>query len=105
MTVAETAPKENSRTAYSTSSPNTRAKTAERTRRGKLKKVKEGKILAGNCADYGFIYNTARDGYVVDEEAMLVVRHVFCMVSVEGVSLRSVATTLNREGVNPPGAP
>jgi len=82
-----------------------RAKTAERTRRGKLKKVKEGKILASNCPDYGFKYNTTRDGYLVDEEAMLVVRRIFRMVGVEGASLRGVATTLNREGVESPGAP
>jgi site-specific DNA recombinase len=50
-----------------------RAKTAERTRRGKLKKVKEGKILASSCADYGYKYNVTRDGYLVDEEAMSVV--------------------------------
>src|SRR5215217_7174918 len=31
-----------------------RLKTTERTRRGKLKKVREGKILANNCVDYGF---------------------------------------------------
>jgi site-specific DNA recombinase len=82
-----------------------RAKTAERTRRGKLKKVREGKILANNCADFGFRYNASRDGYLVDEEAMSVVRRIFRMVGVEGVSLRGVVNTLNREGVKPPGGP
>jgi site-specific DNA recombinase len=82
-----------------------RAKIAERTRRGKLKKVSEGKILAGNCADYGFNYNAARDGYVVDEETMLVVRRIFRMIGVEGASIRGVVATLNREGVKSPGAP
>ncbi len=82
-----------------------RAKTAERTRRGKLKKVSEGKILAANCADYGFRYNPTRDGYIVDEEAMLVVRRVFRMIGVDGAYIRSVVATLNRESVKPPGAP
>src|ERR671917_1606278 len=54
-----------------------RAKTVERTRRGKLKKVRDGKILANNCADYGFRYNAAREGYVVDEGTMPVVRRIF----------------------------
>src|SRR4051794_12462770 len=40
-----------------------RAKTAERTRRGKLRKAREGKILAGRRADFGFRYNAARDNY------------------------------------------
>src|SRR5215217_331696 len=40
-----------------------RAKTAERTRRGKLRKAQEGKIVAGR-PDFGFMYNAARDNYV-----------------------------------------
>jgi len=50
-----------------------RAKTAERTRRGKLRKAREGKALAGPRPPFGFRYNDARDNYVVDEEAM---RHI-----------------------------
>src|ERR687893_1422547 len=45
-----------------------RAKTAERTRRGKLKKAREGKVVAGHIPNYGFRYNKARDGYEVDKE-------------------------------------
>jgi site-specific DNA recombinase len=37
-----------------------RAKTAERTRRGRLRKAREGKVIAGRQADYGFCYNAAR---------------------------------------------
>src|SRR5918997_583816 len=73
-----------------------RSKTAERTRRGKLRKAREGRVVAGNCADYGFKYNATRDGYVVDNEAMLVVRRIFRMIGVEGASIRSVVATLNR---------
>src|SRR3954470_1461166 len=40
-----------------------RAKTAERSRRGKLRKAREGKIIANNSVDYGFQYNVAHDGY------------------------------------------
>ena len=69
-----------------------RAKTAERTRRGKLKKAKEGKIVAASPrATYGFGYNAARDGYVVQEESMRVVRRVFRMVGEEGTPLRSAS--------------
>src|ERR671917_512549 len=54
-----------------------RAKTAERSRRGKLRKVREGKIIASNKINYGFRYNAAREGYVVDEGTMPVVRRIF----------------------------
>src|SRR5215212_5159006 len=57
-----------------------RAKTAERSRRGKLRKAREEKILRGPKPPYGFRYNATRDGYEVDEEAMQVVRRIFRMV-------------------------
>jgi site-specific DNA recombinase len=82
-----------------------RAKTAERTRRGKLRKAREGKILANNSVDYGFKYNATRNAYLVDEEAMSVVRRIFYSVGVEGESIKGVAKTLNREGVKPPASP
>src|SRR3954465_2673447 len=47
-----------------------RAKTAERSRRGKLRKVREGKIIATHTPAYGFAYNASRDGYLVNEETM-----------------------------------
>src|SRR5687767_6468309 len=57
-----------------------RAKTAERTRRGRLKKAKEGKIVAAQSRPtYGFRFNEARDGYVVDEATMRTVHRIFSM--------------------------
>ncbi len=82
-----------------------RAKTAQRRRRGKLAKLREGKVLATSCADYGFMYNGSRDGYIVNEETMAVVRRIFRMVGLEGASITGVARTLNREGIEPPGKP
>ena len=75
----------------------------ERSRRGKLRKAREGKVVAGHTPNYGFRYNAARDGYEVDEEKMQVVRRIFRMVGVEGVSTHGVARTLEREGVPNPG--
>src|ERR687885_357232 len=57
-----------------------RAKITERSRRGKLRKAREGKIVAGHTPNYGYKYNDARDGYVVDEEKMRVVRRIFEMI-------------------------
>jgi site-specific DNA recombinase len=78
-----------------------RAKTAERSRRGKLRKVREGKIIANNGVDYGFRYNEARDGYEVDAETMAVVRRIFVMVA-DGLPLNAVAERITREGVELP---
>jgi site-specific DNA recombinase len=79
-----------------------RAKTAERTRRGKLRKVREGKIIAdGRGPTYGFDYNESRDGYMVDEITMTLVRRIFEMVAT-GMAIRSVKKQLEAEGVPAP---
>jgi site-specific DNA recombinase len=80
-----------------------RAKMVERSRRGKLRKAREGKVVAGHTPNYGFRFNESRDGYEVDEEKMTVVRRIFRMVAVEGVNTRGVARTLEREGEPNPG--
>src|SRR3712207_2840098 len=80
-----------------------RAKTMERSRRGKLRKARQGRIVAGHRPHYGFRYNATRDGYEVDEAEMRVVRRIFEMVGVEGASLRAVRKALEAEGLPTPG--
>jgi site-specific DNA recombinase len=80
-----------------------RAKTRERTRRGKLRKAQQGKIVAGHRPHYGFKYNATKDNYVIDLGEMHIVRRIFYMVGVEGRSLRAVRKTLEAEGVPTPG--
>ena len=80
-----------------------RAKVAERTRRGKRKKVRQGKILATHTADYGFRFNAARDDYEVDEAKMAVVKRIFRWIGVEGWTIRRVRRALDDLGVEPPG--
>lgn len=60
-----------------------RGKITERSRRGKLRKAREGKIVATHTADFGFKFNAKRDGYEVNQEAMSVVRRVLYLVGVE----------------------
>ena len=65
-----------------------RAKTSERTRRGKLRKAREGKVIAGPTASYGraafgFKYNDQRDGLVLDAERTVFIRRMFYMAGVE----------------------
>ncbi|HZY66105.1 MAG TPA: recombinase family protein, partial [Rubrobacteraceae bacterium] len=82
-----------------------RAKTAERSRRGKLQKARSGKVVGGHPVNYGFRMNAARDGYEVDEERMAIVRRIFRMVGVEGVSTHGVTKRFEAEGVpNPAGS-
>ena len=82
-----------------------RAKTAERSRRGKKQKARQGKVIATHAA-YGFRYNATRDGYVVDAERMAVMRRLFRMVGVEGMSLYGVQLALREDGIpSPTGKP
>src|ERR687894_149646 len=80
-----------------------RAKTAERTRRGKLRRAREGKIVPTHTPDYGFEFNTVRDNYVVNEAQMAVVRRIFRMIGAEGMTMHGVKKTFEREGVPAPG--
>jgi site-specific DNA recombinase len=75
-----------------------RAKIAERTRRGKQRKVREGKVIAGRAA-FGFDYNAARDGYVVNPEQMGVVRQIFRMVGVERTTIYAIRRHLEETGL------
>src|SRR5215213_7286168 len=78
-----------------------RAKIAERARRGKLRKAREGKILRTSRPDYGFKYNKSGDAYIVDEEEMSIVRRIFLHVGA-GETLNSIKRKLELEGVLPP---
>jgi site-specific DNA recombinase len=78
-----------------------RAKTAERTRRGKLRRAREGKVIAGHTPPYGFHYNAGRDNLIVDPERMRVVSRIFSKLA-EGGSVFGVSQALMREGVPAP---
>jgi hypothetical protein len=76
--------------------------TVARSRMGRLQKARSGKVIANNAPDYGFRYNTTRDGYEIDEETMPIVRRIFDMLA-NGESLNGITQTLNTEGIKPPG--
>jgi site-specific DNA recombinase len=79
-----------------------RAKIAERSRRGMLRKAREGKIIVPRLPNYGFRLNDTRDGYVVDEAKMPLVRRIFRMVGYEACSINRVVSTLAIEGILSP---
>src|ERR671917_1226332 len=54
-----------------------RAKIAERSRRGRLRKAREGKLNRNGRANYGYKHNETGDGYEVYEPEMLVVHRIF----------------------------
>ncbi len=74
---------------------------AKRTRRGKLQKAREGKIVPTMKAPYGFRYNDARDGLVVHEGEMETVARIFRMAS-EGLGPNTIQGRLYELGVAAP---
>jgi site-specific DNA recombinase len=81
-----------------------RVKTLERSRRGKSKKVREGKLLRGPRPPYGFCYTDDGSGLVVEPTNMRVVRRIFEMLGVEGLTLGEIQRRLNGEGIPSPMA-
>ncbi len=81
-----------------------RAKIAERSRRGKIRKAREGKVIGNNRPNFGFRYNAARDNFVVDPEEMRIVGRIFHMVGMEGITINKVKLkrTFEREGLPTP---
>jgi site-specific DNA recombinase len=77
-----------------------RAKLAERSRRGKMRKAREGHVGV-TTPKYGFRYNEARDGLVVHEPEMKVVEKVFRMAA-EGLGVMAMRTRLRSEGISSP---
>ena len=74
-----------------------RAKMAERTRRGRIRKAREGKLLPSPQPPLGFRYNAAGDGLVVHDPEMLIVRKVFEMAAA-GLGLRAIQARLYSAG-------
>jgi site-specific DNA recombinase len=77
------------------------AKIAQRTFSKKLEKARGGEIIAGAAPNYGFRYNEKRNGYLVDDEKMPLVRRAFEMIGREGETSRSVVGWL--ESADPHG--
>jgi site-specific DNA recombinase len=80
-----------------------RAKIAERTRRGRLRRAREGKIIPERMPNYGFRYDATGDTYEVDETTMPVVRRIFDLIA-QSASVRGTKKRLEAEGIpNPQG--
>src|SRR6266699_1239056 len=80
-----------------------RAQIAERTRRGKRHQAKAGMINVLSAAPYGYRYvkktEAAQAYYQVLESEAEVVRKVFALYTVEGLSIRAIVGRLNAENI------
>ena len=82
-----------------------RAKILERSRRGKMHKVREGRMLPFTVAPYGYAIIPSKDvaggAVAIDEIEAQNVRMMYRWVLEEGISARQVAKRLNAAGVRP----
>jgi len=82
-----------------------RAQILERSRRGKRHRAQAGEVSVMSGAPYGYRYvhktEEALAAYLVDEAEASVVRRVYEMYTVEGLSLAEITRRLNREGIPP----
>jgi DNA invertase Pin-like site-specific DNA recombinase len=84
-----------------------RRTTARRSRSRKLEQARSGFVVPTHTATYGFRVAGERTKrlYEVEERHMRVVRRIFEMVGLEGLSLRACAKMLNAEGIPTPPSP
>src|SRR5919112_1212222 len=78
-----------------------RAKVAERTRRGLLQKAREGKVIKGPKANYGFKFNDTEDGLLVHEPEMRIVEKIFRMAA-SGMGPKAMQPRLYAEDIPSP---
>jgi len=78
-----------------------RAKTAERTRRGLLRKAREGKVIKGPKPNFGFRFNETNDQLVIYESEMRIVEKIFRMAA-DGMGPKAIQTRLYQEGIPSP---
>jgi len=80
-----------------------RAQILERSRRGKRHRAHAGEVSVMSGAPYGYHYIRKTDdapaAYVIDEAEARVVRRVYEMYTVEGLSIAEITRRLNSEGI------
>jgi site-specific DNA recombinase len=78
-----------------------RLKIAERSRRSRAQKARDGMVPGSGPAPCGFRYDRDKRTHVIDEEKIVWVRKIFAMVA-DGKSLYEVAKYLERVGAPSP---
>ena len=82
-----------------------RAQILERSRRGKRHRAQTGEVSVMSGAPYGYRYVRKTDealaAYLVDEAEASVVRHVYEMYTVDGLSIAEITRKLNSQSIPP----
>src|SRR5262249_9596243 len=82
-----------------------RAQILERSRRGKRQRAQAGEVSVMSGAPYGYRYIRKTDealaAYLVEETEASLVRRVYHMYTVDGLSIAEITRRLNREGIPP----
>ena len=82
-----------------------RAQILERSRRGKRHRAQAGEVSVMSGAPYGYRYihktDEALAAYMVDQAEASVVRRLYEMYTVDGLSIAEITRKLNNEGVQP----
>src|SRR6266545_863912 len=80
-----------------------RAQILERSRRGKRHRAQSGEVSVMSNAPYGYRYIRKTDetpaAYIVDEAEARVVRRVYEMYTVEGLSIGEITRRINAQGI------
>src|ERR1700751_5720582 len=80
-----------------------RAQILERSRRGKRHRAQAGEVSVLSNAPYGYQYMPKTDealaAYLIDEVEASVVRRVYGMYTVDGLSIAEITRKLNHEGI------
>jgi site-specific DNA recombinase len=80
-----------------------REKIKERSMRGLREKARQGKVLGGSCAPFGYRYNKDKATLEEDLEKAKTVRLIFHIFVNESLSLQGLANRLNRLQIPTPG--
>ncbi len=80
-----------------------REKIRERSMRGMREKARQGKVLGGSCAPFGYTYDKAKSTLVEDPEKAAIVRMIFCAYASENLSIMALASRLNSLDLPTPG--
>lgn len=82
---------------------NERKRFAERSHRNRVQRAKEGKMVPGRFAPYGYRYNKQVGTFEVDPEKAAHVRTLFRIVGAEGQPMATVKRAFKEAGVKTPG--